>query len=174
MFSGRGFEDLLQLLIEKISRVPLDSIVVRRRANALPGFQNITSTRARIEAPDIAIVRDGRTEFLASVKWSLRHDRQKQLSDELDCYVSLLSQDKFPRYVLVTNEYDPGRLINTNGLKNRGQEIDCIYHINIDLLLNLLHTHHRSTDLMPLINSGRLRSVRDFLVDLTEGFGTPT
>lgn len=169
---GEGFEDLLQLLIEKVSQVPSDRIVVRRRANLLPGFQNTSSTRDRIEAPDIAIVHNERTALLASVKWSLRHDRQKQLSDELDCYASLLSQKEFPRYVLVTNEYDPGRLINTNGLKTRGQKVDCIYHINLDILLQVLENHHRSVDLMPLIVSGRLRSISSFFEDLKQEFGT--
>ena len=44
------------------------------------------------------IIEGGRTALLSTVKWSLRHDRQKQLSDELDCYVQLLSQDAFPEY----------------------------------------------------------------------------
>lgn len=126
---GEGFEDLLQLLMLRVSHVPEQYIKIRQRANKLPGFQSQASTRERIESPDLAIVRNNRTELLASVKWSLRHDRQKQLSDELDCYVDLLSQDEFPPYVLITNEYDPGRLVNTDGLNRRGRKINHIYHI---------------------------------------------
>lgn len=159
---GEGFEDLLELLLLNVSHVPKEDIRVRTRANRLPGFGQTTSRR-RIEAPDIAIVRNGVTELLASVKWSLRHDRQKQLSDELDCYVELSSQARFPRYVLVTNEYDPGRLINTDGLLVRDKRIDCIYHINLDLLLGALHDHERVGHLKPLIEAGRLRSLADFL-----------
>ncbi len=168
---GEGFEDLLHLLIEKVSNVPSEAIMVRQRANRLPGFQNIESTRERIEAPDIAIIRNGRTELLASVKWSLRHDRQKQLSDELDCYVALLSQDKFPRYVLVTNEHDPGRLLNTDSLITRGQRPDCIYHVNLQLLRTVLHDHHRAKDLEPLIDSGRLKSISHFFIDMAQEYG---
>ncbi len=169
---GEGFEDLLQLLIEGISRVPPGYVVIRQRANKLPGFQNTQNTRERVEAPDIAIVRNGRTEILASVKWSLRHDRQKQLSDELDCYVDLLSQDEFPKYVLITNEYDPGRLVNTDGLNRRGQRIDHIYHVNLELLLGALQDHERSKDLIPLIDSGRLGSISGFLGDLSRRYGS--
>ena len=169
---GEGFEDLLKILMTNVSHVPENHIVVRQRANKLPGFQNQKTTRERIEAPDIAIVRNHRTELLASVKWSLRHDRQKQLSDELDCYVDLLSQDKFPQYVLITNEYDPGRLVNTDGLNRRGQRIDCIYHINLELLLGALYSHERIRDLRPLIAAGRLRSVEDFLNDLSQQYRT--
>ena len=167
---GEGFEDLLQLLMVAVGKVPPDHIVVRKRANTLPGFQR-TTDRERIEAPDIAIVREGRTELLASVKWSLRQDRQKQLSDELDCYLDLLSQDRFPTYVLITNEYDPGRLVNTDGLTRRGQRIDRIYHSNVDLLLEVLQDHERVRDLRPLVTAGRLRSLGDFLSELAAHYG---
>lgn len=168
---GEGFEDLLQLLIAKISTVPDETIRIRQRVNHLPGFQSPNATRERIEAPDLAIVKNGCTQLLASVKWSLRHDRQKQLSDELDCYADLLSQEAFPRYVLITNEYDPGRLVNTDGLNRRGQRIDCIYHVNLDLLLGALHDHDRIKDIKPLIAAGRIKSVADFFTDISQAYG---
>ncbi|HEY7913050.1 MAG TPA: hypothetical protein VIG62_14150 [Blastocatellia bacterium] len=168
---GEGFEDLLQLLLLKVSRVPVDYIEIRRRADKLPGFQNPNTTRERVEAPDIAVVRNDHTELLASVKWSLRHDRQKQLSDELDCYVDLLSQHSFPKYILITNEYDPGRLVNTDGLNRRGRKIDCIYHLNLGLLLGALQSHERIKDIEPLITTKRLRSVEDFLVEMANQYG---
>lgn len=168
---GEGFEDLLQLLVLHLARVPSERVIIRKRADTLPGFHGST-TRDRIEAPDMAVVGNARTDLLASIKWSLRHDRQKQLSDELDCYVDLLSQRQFPRYILVTNEYDPGRLVNADGLARRGQKVDCIYHINLDLLLKVLADHPKAADLKPLIKSGRLRSVEDFLNDLQKEYGS--
>lgn len=163
---GEGFEDLLHLLMVNIGKVSPDRVKVRQRANTLPGFRSTKTARERIEAPDIATVGDERTELIASVKWSLRHDRQKQLSDELDCYAELLSQADFPRYVLITNEYDPGRLVNADVLIRREQKIDCIYHLNLELLLACLHDHERVHDLMPMIAAGRLQSVGDFLSEL--------
>jgi len=77
-----------------------------------------------------------------------------------------LTQDKFPKYVLVTNEYDPGRLVNTNGLARRGQKIDGIYHINLELLQGVLHDHERMRDINELIAVGRLRSIEEFFKDL--------
>lgn len=168
---GEGFEDLLQLLVLQVARVPAKRVIIRKRADTLPGFHG-TTTRDRIEAPDMAIVGRKNTDMLASIKWSLRHDRQKQLSDELDCYVDLLSQKRFPRYILVTNEYDPGRLVNADGLARRGQRIDCIYHINLDLLLKVLEDHPKARDLKPLIKAGRLRSLEDFLADLKQAYGS--
>jgi hypothetical protein len=104
----------------------------------------------------------------------LRHDRQKQLSDELDCYVDLLSQDAFPRYVLITNEYDPGRLVNTNGLRVRGRTIDCIYHLNLDLLMGVLSTHGRVDDLRPIIEAGRLKSLEALLTEMASTYSQDT
>lgn len=163
---GEGFEDLLQLLLIEVGKVPADYIRIRTRADKLPGFSNLATTRERNESPDIAIVKDGTTRLLATVKWSLRHDRQKQLSDELDCYVDLLSQPTFSTYILVTNEYDPGRLINTDGLNRRGQKIDCIYHINLELLFAVLDDHASTKRLEHLVAVGRLKSLEDLFPDL--------
>ena len=163
---GEGFEDLLHLLLINIGKLPIELIKIRKPVGELPGFAH-SSSRERNESPDIAIVRDNVTDLLATVKWSLRHDRQKQLSDELDCYVDLLSQPTFPRYILVTNEYDPGRLINTSGLNRRGQRIDCIYHMNVQLLFAVLADHSRVTDLKQLVAAGRLKSLEDLFFDLS-------
>jgi len=70
--------------------------------------------------------------------------------------------------VLITNEYDPGHLVKTDGLNRRGQKINHIYHINLELLLGALDGHERVGDLRPLIDSRRLRSVEDFLNDLAQ------
>jgi len=169
---GEGFEDLLQLLIAKLTTVPADQIAIRKKADLLPGFA-ANHNRDRIEAPDLAVIVSGETKLLAIIKWSLRQDRQKQLSDELDCYAALLSQDQFPRYVLITNEYDPGRLINTNALSRRGQTISCMYHVNPDLLREVLSDGQKyEEELLPLVQLNRLRSVGDFLKDIEATYGT--
>lgn len=171
---GEGFEDLLQLLIAKLTTVAPDRIMIRKKADDLPGFA-AQHNRDRIEAPDLAVVVGSETKLLASIKWSLRQDRQKQLSDELDCYAALLSQDSFPRYILITNEYDPGRLVNTNALGRRGQAISCMYHVNPNLLREVLSDGQKyKEDLLPLVESGRLRSIGDLLRDLESAYGTNT
>jgi len=168
---GEGFEDLLKMLAVRVAGVPEDKIVLRRRANELPGFQGQLEGNRRIESPDMAIVEVQRTAQLSTVKWSLRHDRQKQLTDELDCYVQLCSQDQFPEYVLVTNEYDPGRLKNSSNLHSRGKTVDRIYHINPELLLEVLSDVPSSAaEVRTLIDGDRLRSLESFLNDITACF----
>jgi hypothetical protein len=164
---GEGFEDLLRLLAVHVAGVPSEKIVLRRKADKLPGFQGKLEQPRRVESPDMVIIEGGRTALLSTIKWSLRHDRQKQLSDELDCYVQLLSQDGFPEYVLVTNEYDPGRLKNSSNLSSRGKTVDRIYHINPDLLIEVLSDVSSSAaEVQELIDTDRLRSLEAFLNDL--------
>ena len=163
---GEGFEDLLRLLALRVAGVPVEKICsARKRTNcrdskeswASPGASNRRTWRSWTAG----------TALLLTVKWSLRHDRQKQLSDELDCYVQLLSQDGFPEYVLVTNEYDPGRLKNSSHLSSRGKTVDVIYHINPALLVEVLSDVPSSAaEVQELIDTGRLRSLEAFLTDL--------
>lgn len=167
--SGEGFEDLVQLLVERLTTVPPDRLFIRQKADSLPGFRQ-AHARERVDAPDLAVAMNNQTRLLASIKWSLRQDRQKQLADELDGYVHLLSQKSFPGYVLITNEYDPGRLINANALSRRDQRISCIYHINPDFLRSVL-TGPKWNELQPLVQEGRLRSIGDFIKDLSREFG---
>jgi len=167
---GEGFEDLLHLLALRVGKVPSAKLIVRQKADKLPGFAK-QSQRERVESPDLAIVEGERTDLLASIKWSLRQDRQKQLSDELDCFVDIVSQEKFPTYILVTNEYDPGRLINTAGLARRGQKIDSIYHINLELLKLALADHPKLVEINNLIASKHLRSLEDLLNEWAVKYG---
>ena len=164
---GEGFEDLLRLLVVRVAGVPEEKIILRRKANELPGFHGTPKQARRIESPDMVIIEGNKTALLSTVKWSLRHDRQKQLSDELDCYVQLVSQDAFPEYVLVTNEYDPGRLKNSSNLSSRGKTLDRIYHINPALLVEVLSDVPSSAaEVQELINTDRLRSLEAFLTDV--------
>jgi hypothetical protein len=168
---GEGFEDLLRLLAVRVAGVPEDMIALRRKANELPGFQGTLEGKRRIESPDIVIINGAKVAHLSTVKWSLRHDRQKQLTDEIDCYVQLCSQDRFPEYVLVTNEYDPGRLKNSSNLHSRGKTVDRIYHINPDLLVEVLSDVPSSVaEVRTLIETNRLRSLEAFLNDLSGRF----
>jgi hypothetical protein len=167
---GEGFEDLLHLLLTRVGGVSDGTIRVRKKADQLPGFA--TPVERRIESPDIAIVQGDRTAVLASVKWSLRHDRQKQLSDELDCYVNMLSQEQFPQYVLVTNEYDPGRLVNVvDKLQSGGHRLDHVYHMNVELLLGVLGRRAEVKGLQAMVDDGRLRSLEDLLTDFGTAYG---
>jgi hypothetical protein len=165
---GEGFEDLLQILMIKVAKVPEGRIVMRTRANKLPGFKS-KSNRKREEAPDIAVIGTSETQILASVKWSIRHDRQKQFSDELNSYAELLDQPVRPKYIIITNEYDPGRLLFLCNVEpHQGFEVDRVYHINPEILLGVLSDHDRFSDLKHQIETGKIGSIKEFLEDISQ------
>lgn len=167
---GEGFEDLLSLVAGKVSGVTSEHIRLRKKANTLPGFA-AEHKRERIESPDIALVSGSKTDSLISVKWSIRHDRQKQWADELDCYVELMSQDPPPKFQLITNEFDPGRIVNAFSLDRGKLKLDTIYHVNLELLQLALNDHPTWVSVKPLIDNGRLKSLAQWFDELKAGYG---
>ena len=167
---GEGFEDLLSLLANKVSGVTQEHIRLRKKANTLPGFA-AEHKRERIESPDIAFVSGDKTDALVSVKWSIRHDRQKQWADELDCYVELISQAETPRFHLITNEFDPGRIVNAFSLARGALKLDTIYHVSLELLELALNDHPTWVAVKALIDARRLKSLGDFFEELRAAYG---
>ena len=167
---GEGFEDLLSLLANKVSGVTQEHIRLRKKANTLPGFA-AEHQRERVESPDIAFLSGDKTDALVSVKWSIRHDRQKQWADELDCYVELMSQVNAPRFLLITNEFDPGRIVNAFSLDRGKLKLDTIYHVSLELLELALNDHPTWVAVKALIDAGRLKSLGDFFEELKAAYG---
>jgi hypothetical protein len=168
---GEGFEDLLFLLATKVSEAPKEVICLRQKANTLPGF-GAKHKRERIESPDLAFVGENTTDLLISVKWSIRQDRQKQWADELDCYIDLMSQMTAPKFLLITNEYDPGRILNAFSLDRQTMKLGCIYHISLDMLEVALNDHPTWSDVKTMIDAGRLKSLAQWLEELQLNYGS--
>ncbi len=84
-------------------------------------FQGIRAApRSRL---DIVVVENGKEICVLSAKWSLRHDRLKEVKDEVDYFKTLQSRLGF--YV-VTNEFCPSRL--TKLLDD--YRIDGVFHVH--------------------------------------------
>ena len=49
--------------------------------------------------------------ILTTVKWSIRADREEQFASDFAAYVKLERAGEIFDYVLVTNEFDPARLV---------------------------------------------------------------
>ena len=166
---GEGFEDLLFLLATRVCAVPEDTIRLRKKADTLPGF-TAKHTREKIESPDLAFVTGKQTDLLVSVKWSIRQDRQKQWVDELECYSDLLSQTETPKFHLVTNEYDPGRIVNAFSLASSKLKLDCMYHVNPEMLEVALSSHPTWKAVKEKIDAGRLKSLEQWLRELQQKY----
>lgn len=80
---GEGFEDLLYLLLLRVSKIADDRIALRKPVSELPGVRRAPPRRAgarsdRQPHPDIAIVEGGTTHVITTAKWSMQQDRQTQ------------------------------------------------------------------------------------------------
>lgn len=173
---GEGFEDLLYLLLRRVSRVPDEKIALRRPVSKLPGFRNVPRLPGRRGEkephPDIAIIEPEITRVVTTAKWSMRQDRQSQFQPEYTAYQLNRLQKTELRFKLITNEFDRARLHNVADAipEGRGGYIfHDIYHINPDLLVQ---THgDKIGNLQHWIGVGKIRSLADFLNEMALEFG---
>jgi len=93
--------------------------------------------------PDIVVAKGKAEICVISAKWSIRHDRLKDIKDEANYFKTLQSQLDF--YV-VTNEFDPARL--TKLLND--YRIDGVFHVHKPLVVNVAQLDDRMKDLRDL------------------------
>ncbi len=172
---GEGFEDLLEILLQRVSNVPAGRIGLRRGVSKLPGFRRspIRPQGSRREPkPDIAIFEGDITHVICTAKWSMRQDREQQFLSEYNAFQANKVQSTELQYVLITNEFDTARLSNVarampGGLG--GYIFHQIYHINHLLLQETQQAqigeveHH--------IGTRKIQSLSDFLRNMKAQFG---
>lgn len=174
---GEGFEDLLEMLLLRVSGVPVEMIRVRKNVSDLPGFRNRATTsgqrKEREPKPDIAIVNGNRTCVITTAKWSMRQDRETQFASEYEGYKKARTQESELRYFLVTNEFDSARLHNVavaNPDSGRGYHFHTIFHMNVDLLREA-HGERMDERVDGWIKTKRIQSLSDFLGSMKQEFG---
>ena len=108
---GEGFEDVLAITLGKVLSPSRWTISPRIALQEIPGFINEQKGEKVNKVDVVAISGAAAKRILITVKWSIRADREKQFPAEFASYVKAKS-DKNPfDYVLVTNEFDPARLL---------------------------------------------------------------
>lgn len=103
----------------------LDEVLVGAQGHV---FQDIARPPRR--AIDIVALVDSTEYAIVSVKWSIRHDRLRDLLDECRVYKDHRPKVKF---LVVTNEFMPARLRRI--IENPC--VDQVFHVNRDLLLRV-------------------------------------
>lgn len=107
---GRGFEDTLKALVERLPGNGQWEIHTRVPFGEIPGFTPHSSLLQRAEI-DLALWEKhvaGR-RILVSAKWSVRADRERQFDSDFDDYSNANGGGPF-EYALITNEFDAARL----------------------------------------------------------------
>jgi len=174
---GEGFEDLLWILLQRVSLISTNKIKLRVPVSQMPGFRRAPppqkgTKRKREPHPDIAIVEGDVTHVITTAKWSMRQDRETQFQSEYGSFQMNKVQSTELTYVLITNEFDIARLMNVARAIPGGQGgyvFHTIYHICLPLLRE---THgSRFKDIEPWVGTGKLKSLSDFLVEMRGRYG---
>ena len=174
---GEGFEDLLWILLQRVSQIPADKIKLRTPVSQMPGFRRAPTSqkgakRKREPHPDIAVVEGDITHVITTAKWSMRQDRETQFQSEYSSFQMNKVQSTELTYVLITNEFDIARLKNV-ARAMPGGEGGYIFHTIYHICLPLLRETHgtRFKDIEPWVGTGKLKSLSDFLSDMRDRYG---
>jgi hypothetical protein len=106
---GAGFIGLVTHVLRTFGD---PAVEYRNEVDATTLFPGI-SMPGRSERPciDILALRDGVPRTVVSVKWSIRHDRISDITNECPVYKEAARQRGWPLdFYAVTNEFDPARL----------------------------------------------------------------
>ncbi len=138
---GIGFVESLLLLLQHFSSPKYTFLPEGAIGKSV--FPEVRSTEAPRSCPDIVAVAGGSEVAVVSAKWSLRHDRLKDLKDECGYFKTVRPRLKF--YV-ATNEYNPARLDKVIS----EYRIDAVFHVCKRLVVDVAHVDGRTAELHDL------------------------
>jgi hypothetical protein len=109
--TGEGFEDVVAALVNRLPSASDLSARTRVRLDDVRGFY---PTRVGEKPKVVDLVIEGaRTGYrtLVTAKWSVRSDREEQFKSDFEAYARLQSVTEGFGHALITNEFDPARLV---------------------------------------------------------------
>jgi hypothetical protein len=167
---GEGFEDVLAAVIDRFDTKSVLDVHARRLLPDIPGFAN-TRQGDKPNKVDVAIVRKSdQRRMLVTAKWSIRADREKQFPAEFSSYVVAKSDNRPFDYVLLTNEFDPARLMRAcEASASNAYMFSSVVHISPAALRATYGTQPEGamSTVLGNIQSGRLIGLDDWLKAIT-------
>jgi len=147
---GMAFAGLVKHLLEKFGS---GTITYEIEVDAVRVFPGITFP-GRSDAPRIDLLArcDGIPRAIISAKWSVRHDRLSDITNEGPVYKAayqrIFRQERNSEllYYVVTNEYDPGRL--TKMLDDTS--VDNVVHVHKPAVVDVCGLNGRLSELVDL------------------------
>lgn len=167
---GEGFEDVLAALLGQLSLPQGLRLLSRPLLHEVPGFSE-PPRREKPKRVDLAIIEAGNEQrMLVSCKWSVRADREEQFVSDFDAYARL-ERAGFPfQYVLVTNEFDPARLVAAADRQHLSRPLfNTVVHVNPEAVLAAYggEEHRSYGKATERIRTGRIISLGRWLQDIT-------
>ncbi|QXC52445.1 hypothetical protein KHC17_25250 (plasmid) [Agrobacterium salinitolerans] len=130
---GEGFEDVIAQVLQRACRCEGMQVFTRRALHDLPGFNRMRAGD-KPNKVDVAVVQPT-MRTLVTAKWSVRADREKQFVTDFTDYVTAESDRKPFKYVFVTNEFDPARLMRAcEQLSGNALMFTHVVHISTDAI----------------------------------------
>jgi len=142
---GIAFIGLVHHVMGRHGRPTLTYDMEIRAQDVFPGI----TFPGRSTSPSIDVLarREGRAVAIISVKWSVRHDRVNDLTNECPAYKGAASWGRNPlRYIVVTNEFDPARLHKMLG----DSCIDAVVHVHKKAVVDVAGLDGRLEDMWDL------------------------
>jgi len=142
---GIAFIGLVHHVMRRHGRPELTYDTEIAAQGVFPGI----SFPGRSTSPSIDVLarRQGRPAAIISVKWSVRHDRINDLTNECPAYKNAASWGRNPlKYVVVTNEFDPARLDKMLG----DTCIDAVVHVRKQAVVEIAGLDGRLAQMLDL------------------------
>ena len=163
---GEGFEDVLFTLVSRMVESEVSEVMVRSPLSKIPGFFGAPG-REKPRLVDLALLHGANSRrCLVTAKWSVRADREEQFVSDFTSYARLERLGEPFDYVLVTNEFDPARLIRAAERQREGKELFTeVVHVNTGALRAAYEGESRASwrKAMAYMDCGRIKSLGAWL-----------
>ncbi|MEV6527219.1 hypothetical protein AB0M43_35340 [Longispora sp. NPDC051575] len=169
--TGEGFEDTVAAVLNRIGGVAgAYEIEPRKLLHDLPGFREPTGNE-KPRKVDLALVRKSdQHRILVTSKWSVRADREEQFKTDFDDYANLEADGKDFDYVLITNEFDPARLVNACERRAKNHRLfTSVVHVNAAgpvIVWGKPRPKDKANQMNEHFKSGRLSSLENWIDSL--------
>ncbi len=166
---GEGFEDVLSEVARRFDAHSALDVRARCLLSVVAGFGNVR-LGDKPNKVDMAIVRrSDQHRTIVTAKWSIRADREKQFAAEFASYITAKSDIRPFDYVLLTNEFDPARLVRACEFSaGNAAMFSSVVHISPDALRAVYGDQPEATmgKVVKYIDSGRILGLDAWLMQL--------
>lgn len=140
---GNAFPVLICHILEVLGNSSVIYELEQSAQSIFPGIQ--VPGRSPNPKIDIVVHRDHALKAVISCKWSLRHDRLNDISNECPAYKNAANWTRTNiDYLVVTNEYDPARLQKVITDKC----VDALVHVHKPLPVEVCGLNSRLKDML--------------------------
>lgn len=160
---GEGFEDVLAAIIRRAAPT-VPTILTRPLLHEVGGFY--PHGGAKPNRPDLALVASNGHRSVVTAKWSIRADREKQFLSDYRDYARLESDSKPFDHIVITNEFDPARLVAACERQHEGRPLFThVVHVQPAALVATYDPAPRKSQAKVIqhIEAGRLMSLENWL-----------